>query len=104
MKEGKLSRKEITAKILDKLQAALGELDADGSKKVRKSLENTAKKLAKRFSASLDKAEKKTKSATKTAEKKANKVKRVSKEVIIKAAKAEKAPAETGSEASSKAV
>ncbi len=84
MSDSKVTRKELTAKIVDKIHEALGEINENTSKKIKKSAETVARKLAKKFNASLKKAEKKAKnaSAAKVKDSKKSKKQKKAKKVV----------------------
>ena len=80
MKTKKESRKELAAKILDKIQEAFSGVDNKAVKKIKRSAEGTAKKLAKKISATVDRITKKEEAAAIKAKKKeAKKAKKVNK-------------------------
>lgn len=89
----KISRKELAARIADKIQEALGEVNPTAAGKVKKSTGNAADKLAKKFGSNMKKAEKREKATGLKAEKEAGKAKRAAKELIAKAEKKAKATA-----------
>lgn len=100
MKTKNSSRKELSAKILKKIQEALGDINEKAVLKMKRSAENTAKKLAKKFTATVDKINKKeeatAKKGAKAIKKEGKKSKKAAKIKKSKAIRAEKSPVKTG--------
>lgn len=98
MSSQKVSRKELAARLVDKIQETLNELDAGAAKKSRKSAESAARKVARKFGLNLKKAKKKAKGAEADggAESKgAKKARKLAKTLMAKAARKAKAPSAT---------
>ncbi|MBD0256454.1 MAG: hypothetical protein ICV83_12115, partial [Cytophagales bacterium] len=49
----KVSRKELAARLVDKIQETLNEMDAGAAKKSKKSAESAARKIARKFGMNL---------------------------------------------------
>lgn len=103
MSSQKVSRKELAARLVDKIQETLNEMDAGAAKKLRKSAENAARKIARKFGMNLKKVKKKAKHTdpvgkdeakkAKNDKDEAKKAKKLAKSLIAKAGKKAKAPA-----------
>ena len=93
MSSHKVSRKELAARLVDKIQETLNEMDAGAAKKSRKSAENAARKIARKFGMILKKGKKKAKATDPTGKAEAKKAKKLAKSLIAKAGKKAKAPA-----------
>lgn len=88
MKTKKESRKQLTARILEKIQEAFSGVDDKAVKKIKRSAEGTAKKLAKKISATVEKITKKQEaSAAKAKKKEAKKAKKSNKAQPVQAEK-----------------
>jgi Zn-dependent M16 (insulinase) family peptidase len=100
MKAKKATHKELTTRILEKISEALEGVDQKAVRKIRRSAENTASKLAKKFTATLDKIAQKENTASKKQKKKTKKSEtklhgKASKLRKTKASKAESSQATT---------
>ncbi len=73
MKTKNTSQKELASRILEKITEALEGVDAKAVKKVKRSAQNTATKLAKKFASTLDKIARKEETAAKKSTKKSKK-------------------------------
>ncbi len=92
MSSQKVSRKELAARLVDKIQETLNEMDAGAAKKLRKSAESAARKIARKFGMNLKKARKKAKLAETNGGAGAKKAKKLAKSLVAKDGKKAKAP------------
>jgi len=94
MSHTKVSRKELAAQLVNKIQETLNGMDARAAKKTKKSAESAARKIAKEFGINLKKIEKKAASAPVGEKNEAKKAKKKAKDLLVKAAKEAKLTAE----------